>query len=114
MEDVVYACDTCTWLSKPPPCPVVGLPKSWEFTYVVSVDFLCIKQDLYYLHVIDEFTQYIQAAKIKRKSECAKTFLCSWIGIFGAPRKVFSDNGDEFIGEDFIELCKIMECNVIK
>ena len=104
IEDVVYACDTCTRLKKPPPRPVFWLPKSLEFNDVVSVDLHYIKQNLYYPHVIDEFARYSQAAIIKRKSESAKAFLCSWIGIFGAPPKVFSDSGGEFIGEDFIEL----------
>ena len=112
IEDVVYACDTCTRFKKPPPRPIVGLPKSLEFNDVVSVDLHYIKQDLYYLHVTDEFTRYSQAAIMKRKSESAKVFLCSWIGIFGVPRKVFSDNGGEFIGEDFIELCEIFNIKV--
>ena len=72
--DVVYACVTCTWFKKPPPCPVVGLPKSSEFYDVVSVDLYYIKQHLYYLHVIDEFTQYSQAVIIKRKSAICKSF----------------------------------------
>ena len=37
---------------------------------------------------------------------------CSWIGIFGAPRKVFSYNGGEFVGEDFTELCEIFNIKV--
>ena len=60
-----------------------------------------------FYHIIDEFTRYNQAAIIKRKSESVKAFLCSWIGIFSAPRKVFSDNEGEFIAEDFIELCEV-------
>ena len=47
IEDVVYACDTCTPLKTPLPHPVVGLPKSSEFNDVVSVDLHYIKQDLY-------------------------------------------------------------------
>ena len=87
---------TCIWLKKPPPHAVVRLPKSSEFNDVVSVELHWIKQDLYYLHVIDEFTRYSQAAIIKSKSESAKAFLCSW-----------NFNGGEFIGENFIELCEI-------
>ena len=32
--------------------------------------------------------------------------LTSWIGMFGAPCKLFSDNGGGFIGEDFVQLCE--------
>ena len=77
IEDVVYACDTSMRFKKPSPRPVVGLPKSSEFNDVVSVDVHYIKQYLYYLHVIDEFTRHSQVAIIKRKRESAKAFLCS-------------------------------------
>ena len=33
--------------------------------------------------------------------------LTSCIGMFAAPRKVFSDNGGEVIGEDFVKFCEI-------
>lgn len=35
-----------------------------------------------------------------------KGFVTSWIGIFGAPCKLFSDSGTEFICENFVELCE--------
>ena len=28
-----------------------------------------------------------------------------WISIFGAPNYIFSDNGDEFIGDNFYDMC---------
>ena len=77
-----------------------------EFDDVVSVDLDYIKPGLFYLHIIGEFTTYSQATIIKHKNESTKAFLTSWIGIFRAPRKLFSDNGSEFIGEDFVELCE--------
>ena len=87
------------------PCPTVSLSKSSEFNDVESVD-LYIKPELCYLHIIEEFTKYSQAAIIKHKNESAKAFLTSWIGIFGAPSNLFSGNGNEFIGENFVELCE--------
>ena len=77
-----------------------------EFDDVVSVDLDYIKPGLFYLHIIGEFTTYSQATIIKHKNESTKAFLTSWIGIFRATRKLFSDNGSEFIGEDFVELCE--------
>ena len=52
--------------------------------------------------MIDEFTKYSQAAIIKHENESTKVFLTSWIGISEAPCKLFSDNGGEFICEDFV------------
>ena len=83
-----------------------------EFDDVVSVDLDYIKPGLFYLHIIGEFTTYSQATIIKHKNESTKAFLTSWIGIFRAPRKLFSDNGSEFIGEDFVELCETFNIKV--
>ena len=58
------------------------------------------------MHIIDKFTKYSQAAIIKHKNESTKVFLTLWIEIFGASYKLFSDNGNEFIGEGFVELCE--------
>ena len=77
-----------------------------EFDDVVSVDLHYIKPGLFYLHIIGEFTKYSQATTIKHKNESTKAFLTLWIGIFRAPCKLFSDNGSEFIGEDFVKLCE--------
>ena len=87
------------------PCPTVSLSKSSEFNDVESVD-LYIKPELCYLHIIEEFTKYSQAAIIKHKNESTKAFLTSWIGIFGVPSNLFSGKGNEFIGENFVELCE--------
>ena len=35
-----------------------------------------------------------------------KAFIRYWIGIFGAPKRVFSDNGGEFISKEFQEMCE--------
>ena len=90
---------------KLPHRPTVGLAKSSEFN-VLSVDLHYIKSGLFFLYITEEFAKYIQAAIIKHKNKSTKAFLISWNGIFGAPRKLFSDNGGEFIGEDFVEHCE--------
>ena len=66
--------------------------------------FYVFKLDKWYQ--IAQRTTYSQAPIIKHKNESTKAFLLSWIGIFGGPRKLVSDNGGEFIGEDLLELCK--------
>ena len=110
--DIVTSCDTCARFKKLPPRPTVGLAKSSEFNDVVSVDLHYIKSGLFFSHISEEFAKYIQAAIIKHKNKSTKTFLISWNGIFGAPRKLFSDNGGEFIGEDFVELCETFNVKV--
>ena len=36
----------------------------------------------------------------------AKIFMKHWIVIYGAPKTVFLDNGGQFIGESFVEMCE--------
>ena len=59
-----------------------------------------------YLHVVDEFSRFSAASLIANKSLVAKSFLKNWVAIFGAPKKVFTDNGGEFHSSIFHELCK--------
>ena len=37
---------------------------------------------------------------------CAKAFIKTWISIFSAPQKIFSDNGGEFISDQFHDVCE--------
>ena len=41
-----------------------------------------------------------------KTSHFAKVFLRYWIAVCGAPNKVFSDNGGEFVGEAFRKMCE--------
>ena len=75
-RDAVTSRDTCARFKKPPPHPTVGLPKSSEFN-VVSTDPLYVKQRFFYLHIIDEFTKYSEAAIINCKNGSTKAFLTS-------------------------------------
>ena len=70
------------------------------------MDLHQLGENIWYLHVIDEFTRYSNAAVIRKKDASVRVFMKCWISIFGAPRKVCSDNGGEFIGEDFIDMCE--------
>ena len=62
--------------------------------------------NLWYMHIIDEFTRYSNAQIIHNKTATVRTFMKGWISLFGAPRKIFSDNGGEFIGDDFVDMCE--------
>ena len=68
INDVVESCDTCIRFKKAPPRPIVGLSKASDFNDTVSVDLHQLHSDLYYLHMIDEFTRYSNAVIIKKKS----------------------------------------------
>ena len=113
IEDVVNNCETCLKFKCPPPRPVVGLPKASQFNDTVSVDLHQLKPNLWYLHMIDEFTRFSNAAIISKKNDSMKAFILSWIGLFRASTRIFSDKGGEFISDRFYEMCEKFTIKVI-
>ena len=72
------------------------------------MDLHNLDKNIYYFYIIDKFTRFSSATTIKSKNPTIiiKNFLQSWISIFGSPSKVFSDNGAEFVSEEFSDFCK--------
>ena len=70
------------------------------------MDLHQLEVNLWYMHVIDEFTRYSNAQIIRSKDATVRTFMKCWVSLFGAPETVFSDNGGEFVGGDFIAMCE--------
>ena len=64
------------------------------------------QSNIWYMHIIDEFTRLSNAVIIRSKTVAVKTFLKHWMSLFGVPRKIFSDNGGEFIGDEFYDMCE--------
>ena len=63
--------------------------------------------------MIDEFTKYSNAVIIKKKLSSLTVFIKNWLSIFGAPKRLFSDNGGEFINDEFYEICGRFNIQVI-
>ena len=65
--------------------------------------------------MIDHATRYSQACFIKNKqsSTIVKSILQFWISIFGSPRKFLSDNGGEFVNQEFNELAEKFNISVL-
>ena len=68
-----------------------------------------------------DFTKLSNAVIIRSKTVAVKTFLkhCFWVrhllkhlSLFGVPRKFFSDNGGEFIGDEFYEMCEAFNIKI--
>ena len=67
------------------------------------------------LHMIDNATWYSQACFIKNK-QCGtivKSILKFWISIFCSPNKFLSDNGGEFVNEEFNEMAEKSNITVL-
>ena len=98
----------CKTHKKPPPRPVVGLLTAATFNHTVALDLHSLDKKFWYFHIIDEFTRFsnVRITKSKSPTIIIKNFLQNWINIFGSPSKVFSDNGREFVSEEFSNFCK--------
>ena len=108
IDKVVSHCKTCQRYKKPIPRPAVGLPKANDFNDTIAMDLHQLEQNIWYLHLIDEFSRFSNAVIIKSKSTelIIKMVLKYWISLFGSPNTVFSDNGGEFVSKVFIEFCE--------
>ena len=98
LRKVVNNCETCALYRKTPPKPAVGLPLATDFNQTVAVDLHELETNVWYLHIIDEFTRFSAGAIVKRKlpNVFVQEFISNWISIFGCPKFLFSDNGGEF------------------
>ena len=79
------------------------------------MDLHQLGENLWYFHFIDEFILFSSAIIIKTKSKSSKIiiekFLQNWISVFGHS-KILSDNGGEFVSQDFIHLCENFNINI--
>ena len=91
IENVVQFCDTCIRFKRAPLRPAIGLSKARNSNETISLDLHEINSELYYFHMIGEFTRYSNAVVIKKKSSNSKAFIKNWLSIFGAPKRLFSD-----------------------
>ena len=100
---------------KPLHRPVVGLSKASNFNDTVAIDLHQLGENLWYLHFIDKFSCFSSAIIVKTKSSkiITEKFLQNWISVFGPPSKIFSDNGGEFLSQDFTDLCENFNTNMI-
>ena len=98
---VVSQCEGCKRFREPTTSPVVGIPKATEFNQTISADLHYLEPNTWYLHMIDKFSRFSNALIIRKKDNPMNMFMKHWISIFYAPNYIFSDNGGEFIGDDF-------------
>ena len=80
------------------------------------MDLHQLGENLWYFHFIAKFILFSSAINIKTKSKSSniitEKFLQNWISVFG-PSKTLSDNGGEFVSQDFIHLCESFNINII-
>ena len=107
IDDVIDRCEICSRYKKPAPRPIVGFNKSCNFNDNVSMDLHQLATSVWYIHFLDDFTKYSNAVVIYKKDISGVAFMKCWISNYGAPNKVHSDNGGEFISDEFMEICEM-------
>ena len=109
VADVEKACYTCNKFKKLKIRPVVGFALARDFN-----DFLAMAlkpyNNVHFLHMIDHATRFSSACVIpnKRHDVVIESVFKHWIALFGAPKKILSDNGSEFNDKVFRELGELL------
>ena len=67
------------------------------------------------LHMIDHAMRYSHSCFIrnKQKATIIRAVIKFWIGIFGSPDKFLSDNGGEFINDEFVEFAEKFNIKIL-
>ncbi|KAJ8036178.1 hypothetical protein HOLleu_20072 [Holothuria leucospilota] len=94
--EVVKDCESCYKHKKPSVRPAVELPRASDFNDVVAVDLHKLDSNLYYLHIIDEFSRFSAGCIVdnKRPQTFVGSFIKYWISIHGAPKRLYTDYTD--------------------
>ena len=101
------SCQTCLQYQQPKPRPVVGLPTATRFGEKNAMDLKFYDLRII-LHMIDHATRFSMAAAVpnKKPETIVRAMFSKWIGIFGAPDKLITDNGGEFVNKELIDLAE--------
>jgi transposase InsO family protein len=124
-EDVqkhVSQCEVCQQMSnkgKQPPTPLQPLPEVRRPNQRVHIDLYGPlkaedgKTRKFVLVITDAFTKIVRLAAIENKSasEVAQAICKNWIGIFGSPDVIYTDNGLEFCNQTLNKLCAELGIN---
>ena len=68
MDVTVEKCKTCKVYKKPNPRLIVRLSRATDFNQTVAIDLRQLSDNLWYFHMIDEFTRFSNAVIFKSKT----------------------------------------------
>ncbi len=107
-------CEFCLKHKRESPRKRVGLPLGKCFNDIVAMDLKQLDDKSLILHAIDTLTRYscVVAVISKKPEEIISKLFTHWISVFGRPSQFISDNGGEFINEEFTSLCEHLDIRV--
>ena len=113
VADVEKACDTCNRPKKPKLRPVVEFALARDFNNLLAMDFKPYN-NAHFLHMTDHATRFSSAWVIpnKRHDVVIETVFKHWTALFGAPKKILSNNGSELDNQVLHELGELLNIEV--
>ena len=114
LHGVCSSCEICLKYKKPNQKPIVGFPLATRFNETVAMDLHELGHNVWYIHLIDEFTRLNAASIIRSKdtSIIIKNLINHWIRIYGLPEKLCSDNGGEFNNSELQDMAENLNITV--
>ena len=113
IRSITDRCITCIKFRRRTPRPIVCFPMATIFNEAVAMD---LKKwgNKYFLVIVDMATRFCTASVINDKlpATIIKSFLVSWITLFGAPKKILTDNGGEFNNREMLTFSEIFNFTV--
>ena len=115
LDAVAENCETCKRFKRAPPRPVVAIPMGEKFMDVVAMDLKHWRDNVWVLHLIDSFTRFSGGVIInnKRPDTIIKGIFECWIKFLGVPRKILTDNGGEFVNQEFMDMADNLNIHVM-
>ena len=113
LNSIDKSCSFCLKHKKQTPHKKVALKTGRNFNDIVAMDLKFIDADIV-LHIIDTLTRYSIATKVnsKKAAEILTHIMKCWIAIFGKPNEFISDNGGEFINDEFTSMCEHLNIKI--
>ena len=114
LHEVCSSCEICLKYKIPDQKPIVGFPLAAGFNETVAMDLHELGHNVWYLHLIDEFT-WLSAASIIRSKDPSiiiKNLINHWIRIYGLPEKLYSNNGGEFNNSELQDMAENLNITV--
>ena len=96
LGEICDKCDVCVRFKNKPLRPCVTEPLAEGFNCTVAMDLkTVVNNEVYILHFICLGTKFSAACIIKNKNQntVVKKILSVWVQVFGAPRRLLTDNG---------------------
>ncbi|XP_023248186.1 uncharacterized protein K02A2.6-like [Copidosoma floridanum] len=113
LEQFAKSCEICnTFANNPERAELVRYTDSKEPLERIHMDFLGPIYNKCYLIVIDSYSKWPVVYEMGRMDAAATVkCLCEYVSNLGLPQKIVTDNGRQFVSEEFKNFCEANKIN---